>query len=116
MDIINAHPEFGNFPLMGTPDWQVSAVPRLRWFSPDNQNDRRGQNQTLRLITEEGGCNHRGLSIRRHADGGAVARKVWNYANVSSESVCRQSDRRGFKWFFRVTPIASDIAGICASF
>jgi branched-chain amino acid transport system substrate-binding protein len=69
-----------------------------------------GQNQALRLITEEKvhaliGAYQSGITLTASA----IAEK-YGIPFISGESVAANLTERGFKWFFRTTPIASDIA------
>jgi branched-chain amino acid transport system substrate-binding protein len=114
LDIINnAHPEFGNFPLAkgaglaGLGGAKVELV-----FSDSQGSPATGQNQTLRLITEEKvaaiiGAYQSGITLTASA----IAEK-YGIPFVNGESVAANLTERGFKWFFRTTPIASDIAKI----
>lgn len=75
-----------------------------------------GQNQALRLITEEkvvalGGAYQSGITLTASA----IAEK-YGIPYVNGESVAANLTERGFKWFFRVTPVASDFAKIYLDF
>jgi len=75
-----------------------------------------GQNQALRLITEEkvvalGGAYQSGITLTASA----IAEK-YGIPFVNGESVAANLTERGFKWFFRVTPVASDFAKIYLDF
>lgn len=75
-----------------------------------------GQNQALRLITEEkvvalGGAYQSGITLTASA----IAEK-YGIPFVNGESVAANLTERGFKWFFRVTPVASDFARIYLDF
>jgi len=118
MDIINnAHPEFGNFPLAGNAGLAGLGGAKVEVVFADNQGSpATGQNQTLRLITEEKvvaitGAYQSGVTLTASA----VAEK-YGIPFVNGESVAANLTERGFKWFFRVTPIASDIARIYYEF
>ncbi|MDE2064055.1 MAG: ABC transporter substrate-binding protein [Bradyrhizobium sp.] len=114
LDIINnAHPEFGSFPLAknaglaGLGGAKVDVV-----FGDSQGSPATGQNQTLRLITEEKvvavtGSYQSGVTLTTSA----IAEK-YGIPFVNGESVAANLTERGFKWFFRTTPIASDIAKI----
>ena len=117
-DIINnAHPEFGNFPLAKNPGLAGLGGAKVEVVFGDNQGSpATGQNQTLRLITEEKvvavtGAYQSGVTLTASA----VAEK-YGIPFVNGESVAANLTERGFKWFFRVTPIASDIAQIYYEF
>jgi branched-chain amino acid transport system substrate-binding protein len=113
-DIINnAHPEFGNFPLAKNAGLAGLGGAKVEVVFADNQGSpAAGQNQTLRLITEEKvvaitGAYQSGVTLTASA----VAEK-YGIPFVNGESVAANLTERGFKWFFRLTPIASDIARI----
>src|ERR1700751_1706413 len=113
-DIINnAHPEFGNFPLAKNAGLAGLGGAKVELVFADNQGSpAAGQNQTLRLITEEKvvaitGAYQSGVTLTASA----VAEK-YGIPFVNGESVAANLTERGFKWFFRLTPIASDIARI----
>lgn len=69
-----------------------------------------GQNQTLRLISEEKvvaviGSYQSGITLTASA----IAER-YGIPFVNPESVAANLTERGFKWFFRVTPVAADFA------
>jgi branched-chain amino acid transport system substrate-binding protein len=114
VDIINnAHPEFGNFPLAKNAGLAGLGGAKVEVVFGDNQGSpAAGQNQTLRLITEEKvvavtGAYQSGVTLTASA----IAEK-YGIPFVNGESVAANLTERGFKWFFRTTPIASDIAKI----
>jgi branched-chain amino acid transport system substrate-binding protein len=118
MDVINnAHPELGNFPLAkdaGLPGLGGAKVDVV--FADNQGSPATGQNQTLRLITEEKvvaltGAYQSGITLTASA----IAEK-YGIPFVNGESVAANLTERGFKWFFRVTPVASDFAKIYADF
>jgi len=101
MDIINnAHPELGNFPLAknaglaGLGGAKVDVGFRRQPGQPAT-----GQNQTLRLITEEKvvaltGAYQSGITLTASA----IAEK-YGIPFVNGESVAANLTERGFKWF-----------------
>jgi branched-chain amino acid transport system substrate-binding protein len=118
MDIINnAHPELGNFPLAKGAGLAGLGGAKVDVVFADNQGSpATGQNQTLRLITEEKvvaltGAYQSGITLTASA----IAEK-YGIPFVNGESVAANLTERGFKWFFRVTPIASDFAKIYYEF
>ena len=118
MDIINnAHPELGNFPLAKNAGLAGLGGAKVDVVFADNQGSpATGQNQTLRLITEEKvvaltGAYQSGITLTASA----IAEK-YGIPFVNGESVAANLTERGFKWFFRVTPVASDFAGIYFEF
>jgi branched-chain amino acid transport system substrate-binding protein len=118
MDIINnAHPEFGDFPLAKNAGLAGLGGAKVDVVFADNQGSpATGQNQTLRLITEEKvvaltGAYQSGITLTASA----IAEK-YGIPFVNGESVAANLTERGFKWFFRVTPVASDFAKIYYDF
>jgi branched-chain amino acid transport system substrate-binding protein len=118
MDIINnAHPELGNFPLAKNGGLAGLGGAKVEVVFADNQGSpATGQNQTLRLITEEKvvaltGAYQSGVTLTASA----IAEK-YGIPFVNGESVAANLTERGFKWFFRVTPVASDFAKVYYDF
>src|ERR1700744_4452551 len=118
MDIINnAHPELGNFPLAKNAGLAGLGGAKVEVVFADNQGSpATGQNQTLRLITEEKvvamtGAYQSGITLTASA----IAEK-YGIPFVNGESVAANLTERGFKWFFRTTPVASDFAKIYYEF
>ncbi|NDB68123.1 MAG: branched-chain amino acid ABC transporter substrate-binding protein [Methylocystaceae bacterium] len=118
VDIINqAHPELGDLTLAkdaGLPNLKGAKVEVI--FADNQGTPAAGQNQALRLITEEKvhaliGSYQSGITLTASA----VAEK-YGIPFLSPESVAANLTERGFKWFFRTTPIASDIAAIYMDF
>jgi branched-chain amino acid transport system substrate-binding protein len=118
MDIINnAHPELGNFPLAKNAGLAGLGGAKVEVVFADNQGSpATGQNQALRLITEEKvvaltGAYQSGITLTASA----IAEK-YGIPFVNGESVAANLTERGFKWFFRVTPVASDFAKLYYNF
>ena len=118
VDIINnVHPELGNFPLARNAGLAGLGGAKVELVFADNQGSpATGQNQTLRLITEEKvvaltGAYQSGITLTASA----IAEK-YGIPFVNGESVAANLTERGFKWFFRVTPVASDFARIYYEF
>jgi branched-chain amino acid transport system substrate-binding protein len=112
VDIINnAHPELGNFPLAKNAGLAGLGGAKVELVFADNQGSpATGQNQALRLITEEKvvaltGAYQSGVTLTASA----IAEK-YGIPFLSGESVAASLTERGFKWFFRTTPIAADFA------
>src|ERR1700730_12583637 len=75
-----------------------------------------GQNQTLRLITEENvtavlGAYQSGITLTASA----IAER-YGIPFLTPESVAANLTERGFKWFFRTTPVAIDFARAYSAF
>ena len=118
LDIINnAHPELGNFPLAKNAGLAGLGGAKLEIVYADNQGSpATGQNQALRLITEEKvvaltGAYQSGITLTTSA----IAEK-YGIPFVNGESVAANLTERGFKWFFRTTPIATDFAKVYFDF
>ena len=118
LDIINnAHPELGNFPLAKNAGLAGLGGAKVEVVFADNQGSpATGQNQTLRLITEEKvvamtGAYQSGITLTASA----IAEK-YGIPFVNGELVAANLTERGFKWFFRTTPVASDFAKVYFDF
>ena len=118
MDIINnAHPEFGDFPLAKNAGLAGLGGAKVEVVFADNQGSpATGQNQALRLITEEKvvalvGAYQSGVTLTASA----IAEK-YGIPFLTPESVAANLTERGFKWFFRTTPIATDFAKVYYDF
>jgi branched-chain amino acid transport system substrate-binding protein len=118
VDIINnAHPELGNLPMAKNAGLAGLGGAKVEAIFADNQGSPAvGQNQALRLITEEkvvalNGAYQSGVTLTASA----IAEK-YGIPFLSGESVAANLTERGFKWFFRTTPIASDLARIYLDF
>jgi len=118
MDIINnAHPELGNFPLAKNAGLAGLGGAKVEVVIADNQGSpATGQNQALRLITEEKvvaltGAYQSGITLTTSA----IAEK-YGIPYLNGESVAANLTERGFKWFFRTTPIATDFAKVFQEF
>ncbi len=90
---------------------------KIQMVFADNQGTpAAGQNQTLRLITEEKvvsilGAYQSGITLTASA----IAEK-YGIPFVNPKSVAANLTERGFKWFFRVTPVAADFAKAYSAF
>src|SRR5476649_2866194 len=90
---------------------------KIQMVFADNQGTpAAGQNQALRLITEEKvvsiiGAYQSGITLTASA----IAEK-YGIPFLSPESVAANLTERGFKWFFRTTPVASDFAKVYFDF
>jgi branched-chain amino acid transport system substrate-binding protein len=117
-DIINnAHPELGDFPLAKNAGLSGLGGAKVEVVFADNQGSpATGQNQALRLITEEKvvaltGAYQSGITLTSSA----IAEK-YGIPYLTGESVAANLTERGFKWFFRTTPIATDFAKLYYDF
>src|ERR1700747_2774421 len=118
LDIINnAHPELADLPLGKNAGLAGLGGAKVEVVFADNQGSpATGQNQALRLISEEKvvaltGAYQSGITLTASA----IAEK-YGIPFVNGESVASNLTERGFKWFFRTTPVASDFAKIYYEF
>src|SRR5438876_6899460 len=118
IDIINnAHPELGDLPLAKNAGLAGLGGAKVEAIFADNQGSPAvGQNQALRLITEEkvvalNGAYQSGITLTTSA----ISEK-YGIPFVNGESVAASLTERGFKWFFRGKPVASDFARIYLDF
>src|SRR5580765_6889046 len=115
--INNAHPELGSLPLAKNAGLAGLGGAKVEAVFADNQGSPAvGQNQALRLITEEKvaaltGAYQSGITLTASA----IAEK-YGIPFVNGESVAANLTERGFKWFFRTTPVPGDFAKIYLDF
>ena len=117
-EIVNgAHPELKGIPLAETQGLPRLGGAKIELVNVDHQgNPSVGQNQTLRLITQEKvvamlGSYHSSVSLVATA----VAERQ-GIPFVVADSVALNITQRGFKWTFRTTPIAPDFAKAYTAF
>ena len=118
VEIVNtAHPELKALPLGATAGLPNLGGAKIELDEADHQgNPQVGQQQTLRLITQDHvvamlGSYHSSVSLVATA---AAERQGIPY--LVADSVALNITGRGFKWTFRTTPIASDFAKAYAGF
>jgi branched-chain amino acid transport system substrate-binding protein len=115
--INNGHPGLGNLPVTKGPGLPGLGGAKVEVVFADNQGTpAAGQNQALRLITEEkvvalNGSYQSGITLTASA----ISEK-YGIPFVNGESVAASLTERGFKWFFRTTPVAADFAQIYLDF
>jgi branched-chain amino acid transport system substrate-binding protein len=118
VDIINNdHPELGELTLakgVGLPHLGGAKVEVV--FADNQGTPAAGQNQAIRLITEEkvvalNGAYQSGITLTASA-----AAERYGIPFLTGDSVAANLTERGFKWFFRTTPIASDFAAVYMGF
>ncbi|HVV63636.1 MAG TPA: ABC transporter substrate-binding protein [Pseudolabrys sp.] len=107
----NAHPELKNLPLGATAGLPNLGGAKIVLDEADHQgNPQVGQQQTLRLITQD----HVAAMLGSYQSSvSLVATAVAERQSVPfvvADSVAVNITGRGFKWTFRVTPIAPDFA------
>ncbi|HET7490832.1 MAG TPA: ABC transporter substrate-binding protein [Bradyrhizobium sp.] len=117
-EIVNtAHPELKALPLGATAGLPNLRGAKIELDEADHQgNPQVGQQQTLRLITQDHvvamlGSYHSSVSLVATA---VAERQGIPY--LVADSVAQNITGRGFKWTFRTTPIASDFAKAYAGF
>lgn len=118
VEIINSgNPALGNLPVTKNAGLKGLGGAKVEVVFADNQGSpATGQNQALRLITEEKvvaltGAYQSGITLTASA----IAEK-YGIPFVNGESVAANLTERGFKWFFRTTPVAGDFARIYLDF
>jgi branched-chain amino acid transport system substrate-binding protein len=118
VEIINSgNPGLGNLPVTKNAGLKGLGGAKIEVVYADNQGSpATGQNQALRLITEEKvvaltGAYQSGITLTVSA----IAEK-YGIPFVNGESVAANLTERGFKWFFRTTPVAGDFARIYLDF
>lgn len=115
--INNGHPGLGNLPVTKNKGLAGLGGAKVEVVFADNQGSPAvGQNQALRLITEEkvvalSGAYQSGITLTTSA----ISEK-YGIPYVNGKSVAASLTERGFKWFFRTTPVASDFAKIYLDF
>jgi branched-chain amino acid transport system substrate-binding protein len=113
----NDHPELKDLPLAAGSGLPGLGGAKIDVVFADNQGTpAAGQNQALRLITEEKvvaliGAYQSGITVTTSA----MAERH-GIPFVTPESVAANLTERGFKWFFRATPVAGDFARAYSDF
>jgi branched-chain amino acid transport system substrate-binding protein len=113
----NAHPELKGLPLAETAGLSNLGGAKIELISADHQgNPSVGQNQTLRLISQDKvvamlGAYHSSVALTSTA---AAERQGIPF--LVADSVALNITQRGFKWTFRVGPIAPDFAKAYTTF
>ena len=118
VDIVNnAHPDLKAVPLAageGLPGLKGAKISVV--FADNQGTPAAGQNQALRLITEEKvhalmGAYQSGITVTTSA-----MSERHGIPFLTPESVASNLTERGFKWFFRATPVAGDFAQSYSAF
>lgn len=118
VELINTlQPDLAAMPLMATAGFPAIGGRPLEVVVADQQGSPSvAQNQALRLITQE-----RVVALTNGYQSGitqtasAVAER-YGIPYVNGEAVATNLTERGFRWFFRTTPIGPDIAAIYVEF
>jgi branched-chain amino acid transport system substrate-binding protein len=118
VDLINnGNPALKDIPLATGKGLPGLGGAKIEVIFADNQGTpAAGQNQALRLITEEKvaallGCYQSGITVTASA----IAER-YGIPFLTPESVASNLTERGFKWFFRATPVAGDFARAYSTF
>jgi branched-chain amino acid transport system substrate-binding protein len=118
LDIINnTYPDLKGLPLAETAGLPNLGGAKIELISADHQgNPSVGQNQTLRLISQDKvvamlGAYHSSVALTSTA---AAERQGIPF--LVADSVALNITQRGFKWTFRVGPIAPDFAKAYTTF
>jgi branched-chain amino acid transport system substrate-binding protein len=118
VDIVNNdHPELGDLPLAKGSGLTGLRGAKLEVVFADSQGAPAvGQNQAIRLITEEKvvaiiGAYQSGITLTASA-----AAERYGVPFLNCESTAANLTERGFKWFFRTTPTVPDLAGVYMGF
>jgi branched-chain amino acid transport system substrate-binding protein len=113
----NAHPDLTGLPLAATAGLPNLGGAKIELITADHQgNPQVGQNQTLRLISQEKVVAMLGAY---HSSVALVATAVAERQGIPflvSDSVALNITGRGFQWVFRTGPIASDFAAAYTQF
>ena len=113
----NDYPELKDLPLAAGRGLPGLGGAKIEVVFADNQGTpAAGQNQALRLITEEKvhalmGAYQSGITVTTSA----MAERH-GIPFLTPESVAANLTERGFKWFFRATPVAGDFARAYSDF
>ena len=118
VELINTpQPDLAAMPLMATSGLPAIGGRPIQLVMADQQGSPSvAQNQALRLITQERvvalvGAYQSGLTVTASA----MAERH-GIPFLTGESVATNLTERGFRWFFRTTPIGPDIAAIYVEF
>jgi branched-chain amino acid transport system substrate-binding protein len=107
----NAHPELGDLPLAASAGLPNLKGAKLEIIVADNQgNPSIGQNQALRLITQEQVVAIEGAYQSSVTLAATAVAERYGIPWVIGDSVAANITQRGFRWIFRVTPVATDFA------
>jgi len=118
VDLVNdGNPDLKDVPLADGKGLPGLGGAKIEVIFADNQGTpAAGQNQALRLITEEKvvaliGAYQSGITVTTSA----IAERH-GIPFLAPESVAANLTERGFKWFFRATPVAGDFARAYSEF
>lgn len=110
VDIVNtAHPELPNLPLaptVGLPN--LGGRPIEVIFADHQANPSIAQSEALRLITQEKVVALVGAAMSSCTLTSSGVAERYGIPYVTGEATAPSLTERGFKWFFRTTPVGSD--------
>lgn len=118
VDLINGvHPELTAMPMFATAGLTGLGGRKIALVLADQQgNPSVAQNQALRLITQESVVALFGAYQSSATQTASAVAERYGIPFVNGASVATNLTERGFKWFFRTTPIGPDIARIYMDF
>jgi branched-chain amino acid transport system substrate-binding protein len=113
----NPHPEMPNIPLAASAGLPNLGGAKIELVVADHQgNPAEGQNQTLRLITQEHVVALIGSYQSNVTFTATAVAERYGIPFVVGDSVAANITSRGFKWVFRTTPVAADFANVYMDF
>jgi branched-chain amino acid transport system substrate-binding protein len=118
LDIINnPHPDLAPLPLAATAGLPGLGGRKVEVVFADHQgNPATAQSQTLRLITQEHVVAMVGAYQSSCGLTASAVAERYGIPFVASEASAPSLTQRGFKWFFRPTPIGTDFGAAYADF
>jgi branched-chain amino acid transport system substrate-binding protein len=118
VELINdAHPELAAMPMFANAGLAGLGGRKIALVLADQQgNPSVAQNQALRLITQESVVALFGAYQSGATQTASAVAERYGIPFVNGASVATSLTERGFKWFFRTTPIGPDIARIYMDF
>ncbi len=117
-DIVNnAHPELTDLPLGPTAGLPNLSGRKVQVTLADHQgNPATAQSQTLRLITQDHVVAMLGAYQSSCTLTSSAVAERYGIPFVAGESAAPSLTERGYKWFFRITPIGTDFGKAYAGF
>jgi len=113
----NPHPELPNIPLAATAGLPNLGGAKIELVVADHQGSpSEGQNQTLRLITQQHVVALVGSYQSNVTFTATQVAERYGVPFVVGDSVAANITSRGFKWVFRTTPVAADFANVYMDF
>jgi branched-chain amino acid transport system substrate-binding protein len=113
----NPHPEFAELPLAATQGLPNLGGAPVQPVLIDHRGDPAvAQTQAVQLVTQQRVVAMLGAYQSSAAMTGTAVAERYGIPFVVSDSVAANITARGFKWTFRVTPIAADFAKTYMSF